>query len=174
MSDAAVGSISHILKTAFQDVYKEKETRNKAQEARALLHNKQQNDDNNNDETIQIDENAIENYYSEVEKTNLNDDYKLQLNNKKQQIEYELSKKIDDAKELANYLYQEKALAEEYEEIEEDDLKRQGVILGQHIPSLPTKLHVDRDMIDKYGDYSQNLVISNETYKNQESLEFKT
>jgi hypothetical protein len=85
MSDAAVGSISHILKTAFQDVYKEKETRNKAQEARALLHNKQQNDDNNNDETIQIDENAIENYYesSQFVKIFKKKRYKLQSCKKK-------------------------------------------------------------------------------------------
>ena len=163
MSDAAVGSISHILKTAFQDVYKENDKRNKAIEARASLSlesNEPTLDENGN--PIPIDENAIENYYTKVEKTNLNEDYKLQLENKKQQLEYELLKKTEDAKELANYLSQEKALAEEQEEIEEDDLKRQGVILGQHIPSLPTKLHVDRDMIDKYGDYSQNLVIAND------------
>lgn len=169
MSDAAVGSISHILKTAFQDVYKENDKRQKAIEARAALGTQdniqQELDENGEPIPITIDENAIENYYTEVEKTNLNNDYKLQLDNKKQQIEYELSKKLEDAKELANYLYEEKAIAEELEVNEEDELKRQGVILGQHIPSLPTKLHVDRNMIDRYGDYSQNLVIANDLVK---------
>ena len=34
MSDAAVGSISHILKTAFKDVYEEPNKRERAKEAR--------------------------------------------------------------------------------------------------------------------------------------------
>ncbi len=80
MSDAAVGSISHILKTAFKDAYQEKEKRIKAKEAReALIGEENKKEVDENGIPIQIDENSIENYYTEVEKVNLNENIKLQL-----------------------------------------------------------------------------------------------
>ena len=40
---------------------------------------------------------------------------------------------------------------------EEEDLKRQGVLIGQHIPSLPTKLFLDKAVIARNGPMGHDL-----------------
>lgn len=84
-------------------------------------------------------------------------------------IETEFQNKDKNAKMLMNYLFQRRneALIEETEE--EDVLKKQGVLLGQHIPSLPTKLYLDKTVISQFSAQSlanaSDLVRLNKTNK---------
>jgi hypothetical protein len=45
------------------------------------------------------------------------------------------------------------------------------VLIGQHIPSLPTKLAVERESLEGFGNYSSNLVVAKELVgQNQENF----
>jgi hypothetical protein len=72
-------------------------------------------------------------------------------------ISKEFKDKSTDARELMKYLVEKRNEAQLVEEEDEDDLKRQGILLGQHIPSLPTKLDLDKEIIAQYGRYATSL-----------------
>ena len=72
-------------------------------------------------------------------------------------IQHDFQQKVVDAKEVVHYLYEQRSQAKLEEVLEEEDLKRQGVILGQHIPSLPTKLFLDKTVIARNGSMGQDL-----------------
>lgn len=75
-------------------------------------------------------------------------------------IQAEIAKKNEEASKLLSYLTEQQTLAKLEEEKEEDELKRQGIIVGQHIPSLPSKLNLDPSIIAEYETYASNLLIS--------------
>jgi len=221
MSDAAVGSVSHILKTAFKDVYETSEKTDEAKQARVArdlivaekLRKKEdarriaeeesarraeeeektapaaaaptpgkKGKDKGADKTPppveapvevvekepapeEVDEfadpNHISNFYTPFEKVNLNDANKGLHSNKVTGIEANLVQSVQEAKELSAYLVKQRIAAWEKEEDEQDSLKKQGILVGQHIPSLPSKLALDEDlMANEYGTYSSNLVIA--------------
>ena len=44
----------------------------------------------------------------------------------------------------------------------EEMLKKQGVMLGQHIPSLPAKLDVSQEVLGTYGNFKEGLIVARE------------
>ena len=162
MSDSGVGAIGHVLKTAFKDTFSEDELRKKAAELRL----KQAEGVTSAD-----DDATLADYYTSFEKMDLYDEFKDVLKQKSSQIESDLVNQSEEASQLIFYMAEEKKKAKALEELEEDDLKRQGVLIGQHIPSLPTKLAVERESLEGYGNYSSNLVVAKELVgQNQENF----
>lgn len=224
MSDAAVGSVSHILKTAFKDVYESNEKADEAKKARAArdlivaekLRKKEEarriaeeenarraeeeeaaaaatkkpvaaakggKEDKHAKAVAEVEEekkdsevkqepepeepneyddpNHVANYYTSFEKVTLNGVNQNLHSAKVTAIESNLVRSVEEAKELSAYLVKQRIEAWEKEEEEQDHLKKQGILVGQHIPSLPSKLALDEDlMTHKYGTYSSNLVIA--------------
>jgi len=206
---AAVGSIAHILHTAFKDAYEEKAKKVEAakarieREARRLQREREAElkaaDDEKlaaiaaapppkaapvakgkgkqpehepepardpepvsvKDSDVPLDEDLqIADYYSRFETLSLSDKNKSSAEDRKLLVESDLIRRQEQARELAKYLHSRKKIANELEIQEKDDLKKQGIMVGQHIPSLPSKLAVDASTISEYGSYSKKLVIA--------------
>lgn len=227
MGDAAVGSISHILKTAFKDVYEDSQKREDASNARLQKKRREeelrieaelnakllleeelqqaetsktakkdtkakpdvkketQNKSGKSDivvesprsvleerdplESSQVESqppsdpsSLIENYYSSFELLKLDDKQKSILSSKSKAIQQSLKHQIETASELSNYLSKQREIALSEELYEEEMLKKQGIMLGQHIPSLKSKLIVDRNQLYEFNNFSDNLIIASE------------
>ena len=108
MADASVGSITHILHTAFKEVYEE---------------------------------------FSKNEE--------LKAQNEPDEVNIK-------AENLIEYLNSQKLKAKTMEQEEEEELKRRGIVIGQHIPSLPTKLDLNPAILKEFGPLSSKLVIAKE------------
>lgn len=212
MSDAAVGSVSHILKTAFKDVYESGDKANEAvnariardlriaekakkreeakkraeeeaelqrqaaEEAAAAAASKAKKGakeppqeaviekppiESDSDSEIDLDDpNDIANYYTRFQKVNLNESNKGIYENKVTEIDSNLVKSVEEAVELSSYLKEQRVIARELETEEEENLKKQGILVGQHIPSLPSKLDIKKSKLEQYGTYSSNLVVA--------------
>ena len=100
---------------------------------------------------------AEEDRFNSVGGVVLDEEIKEILKEKTTVIQHDFQQKVVDAKEVVLYLYEQRSQAKLEELQEEEDLKRQGVILGQHIPSLPTKLFLDKTVIARNGSMGQDL-----------------
>eukprot|EP00603_Paraphysomonas_imperforata_P012272 CAMPEP_0114456490 /NCGR_PEP_ID=MMETSP0104-20121206/3660_1 /TAXON_ID=37642 ORGANISM="Paraphysomonas imperforata, Strain PA2" /NCGR_SAMPLE_ID=MMETSP0104 /ASSEMBLY_ACC=CAM_ASM_000202 /LENGTH=2201 /DNA_ID=CAMNT_0001628979 /DNA_START=70 /DNA_END=6675 /DNA_ORIENTATION=- len=196
MSDAAVGSISHILQTAFKDAYdekknieetakrkklKEKLAAEKAERAaqreerrRQIEEGEIEPDDDEpeeeeDEEPAEEDEEDVQDYHNPVDDIPLCDEYRTTLDGRVQKVDQDIKKKTEDAKDLLSYLGTQRQIAKQLESEEEDMLKKQGVMVGQHIPSLVSKLDVDANVVNNFGEMSTNMIISRELIdKNKE------
>ena len=184
---AAVGSISHILKTAFKDVYDDnnkkeeairrseeiaskKEARRLIKEAEAAAASVAQNgessgltleagEDENKDDDITA---PLITVSSPPRLSNILPNLKADLDRRQQALDDELQVKLSMANRLKEYMLQEKEKAHEAELEEEDNLKKQGIMIGQHIPPLPSKLAVSAEELASYGNFSSNLQVARE------------
>lgn len=77
-----------------------------------------------------------------------------------ERIKADIERKNKEAQSLLNYLSEQQQLAKEEEEREEEDLKKQGVVVGQHIPSLPSRLDLDPTEVAKYETFAGTLLIA--------------
>eukprot|EP01035_Chromulina_nebulosa_P017489 gene17489-23042_t len=116
-------------------------------------------EESNSDEIIDENEN-LRNYYTSFELLNLSDKLRTLYNNKTEAIITDLNNDKERSKKLLIYLDKQHQIAREEEELEEDNLKRQGIIVGQHIPSLQSKLNINEDEVQQYGIYSEDLSIA--------------
>ena len=189
MSEAAVGSISHILQTAFKDAYDEKKKIEetdirksareqvlaaKAEKAALKAERQRQIDegeidpDENEDENPEEENSSEDNqeddtdldYHNPVDDIPLCDEYRSTLKTRVEKVDHVIKKKTEDAKELLSYLGTQRQVAKQQETEEEDMLKKQGVMVGQHIPSLVSKLDVDSNVVNGFGEMSTNMIIS--------------
>ena len=190
MSDAAVGSISHILKTAFKDVYDEENRRNElteqaaAAEAEKAVEAKEDGGEDEAEITEPADppageENEDAGEGEEKNADTLDDEdapeptaepfpeklailphLQEELVARQMAIDEDMSNKSLKAADLATYLEDEKKKAADAEELEEETLKKQGIMVGQHIPPLPSKLNINAGHLQNFGDYSNNLIIA--------------
>lgn len=204
MSDAAVGSVSHILLTAFKDVYEERKLRN-AEEARTIRDERlatqkdstpksasksrenlktpqkaSRNPDEAGSSSLETpaaenessrapedfyedtDEGSPANFYTPFQKIPLNENHQSTLIEKTAEVREVLKENVVKATQLTEYLSQQRELSHELELEEEEALKRRGIMVGQHIPSLPSKLALDRKVLQNFGTYSENLVVAKE------------
>ena len=169
-SDAAVGSISHILKPAFKDVYEESNLKDAAARERQDINNAKdaqrdrraaraaaaaaaleageepvdagagddadEGDEENkdgNDEASLASLHTVEAPPLLPNVPNLYDNLASDLLQRQQSIDDALASKITAATELKEYLVTEKVRAAVEEEEEEEVLKKQGIMVGQHI-----------------------------------------
>eukprot|EP00981_Chlorochromonas_danica_P012830 scaffold5444_cov181-Ochromonas_danica.AAC.11 len=77
-----------------------------------------------------------------------------------QAVYAEVEKKTREAEMLSAYLQEQQQLAHLTEEKEEEDLKRQGIIVGQHIPSLPSRLHLDPQQLSEFENFSSTVLVA--------------
>ena len=103
------------------------------------------------------DDEPEDNRFNSVGGVVLDGDIKEILKEKTAHIQHDFQQQVVDAKEVVQYLYEQRSQAKLEELQEEENLKRQGVILGQHIPSLPTKLFLDKTVIARNGSMGQDL-----------------
>ena len=203
-----VGSISHILKTAFKDTYENEEIKKrefeskkellrlqeiqKAEEAAAAAEvlaaekalaieldkknkkssnkpsgsGKDQSLPNENEEIIKsVDEDTIIEEEKEIVLTSgikLNPEQKKIYEDKLARIDSVYIQQEIDAQQLVHYLHDERSRAKKEENLEEEALKRNGILLGQHIPSLHTKLAIDKSIISKYSTMNKSLANAND------------
>lgn len=69
-------------------------------------------------------------------------------------------KKNEDASQLLDYLNVQRGKARISEEEEEETLKKKGIIIGQHIPSLKTKLQLDEEVLSEFSDFAPTLLVA--------------
>jgi hypothetical protein len=226
MSDAAVGSISHILKTAFKDVYTDYAKREDAAKARediliaqeeerkrkeaeelaaaeaaaadaaankkkggaAAAAAKKQEDAKKKggadpvveappvvepppEPQVLVDPSTlVENYFAPIEKLKLDPQYADMLENKTTTIKAVNTDKRQKAEDLQTYLTQQRETAKHLEELEEEELKRRGIMIGQHIPSLPTKLDIGKERISTQGNFSDNIVVAKDLVESNREM----
>jgi len=204
---AAVGSISHILHTAFHDVYDEFQKKSDAIDAKEKIKSIQLEREIAKERELEILEEAktaaqaakpnnkggkktiepepepiestildkndsgpdilnelavIADFTSDFDKLIINDKNRDILNSKKRLIELDLDEKHHKAKNLVNYLTDKKKDAENLELSEINNLKKQGIMVGQHIPPLSSKLHIETSDISNFGIYSNKLLVAKE------------
>ena len=75
-------------------------------------------------------------YKSRFQKLELDSNFKNNYDVRASNIEKEITESKKDANSLADFLVDKREQAHDLEVEEEDKLKRQGIIVGQHIPSL--------------------------------------
>jgi hypothetical protein len=66
------------------------------------------------------------------------------------EIQAEIDRKNNDANGILEYLASQRQKAIAQEEEEEDELKKAGIIIGQHIPSLKSKLELESGVLDEF------------------------
>jgi hypothetical protein len=157
MADAAVGSIAHILKTAFKDIYAEKEAANV----------EETNSSGNNlagPENVEATDPSITQTKPRrrIDQLGLSGESKSELQGRVEGIERSIDVENSKADELVHYLREQREEALRKRGEEEEALKKRGIIVGQHIPALPSQLAVDPDQLSQYGKFSSNLLIARE------------
>lgn len=226
---ASIGSIEHILRTAFKDVYEEKEKRDNARKAREFMKlrlmreeekrirakeaederlrveaeeaakkskdkkgsqakkdmsksksqragalnppspstvsstvpaSESRSEEENEEERVFIE--TFKDYYPSLENMELEEYLKDSYHRGIEDIENNLRNKHTQASELLKYLEEQRIIAKKEEEDEEERLKKQGIIVGQHIPALKSHLIIDRERIESCGNISNNLIIASE------------
>lgn len=182
MTDAAVGSISHILKTAFKDVYEDKRERDE--------YFSSSNKASSESIADQVEEGGVVNFsagdHSRVELSKapkiravdtleLGDHHKHTLAQRAQEISRELEDKNLKADRLVQHLAEQRAIAKKLRIEEEEELKQQGIVIGQHIPPLPSKLDVDPAYLEQFGEFSSNILIARDLVsQNHENMMRRT
>jgi hypothetical protein len=84
----------------------------------------------------------------------------ISLERKIELINEEVTRKNNEATSLLEYLSVQRNKAKDLEEEEEEELKKKGIVIGQHIPSLKSKLVLDSDRLSEFGDFSSTLLIA--------------
>ncbi len=92
-----------------------------------------------------------------IENPNTSEDL---VSKKIEAINAEIERKNREADQLLHYLTKQQSLAKQEEEQEEDSLKKQGIIVGQHIPSLPSKLNLNPTELAEYETFSTTLLVA--------------
>jgi hypothetical protein len=92
-----------------------------------------------------------------IENPNTSEDL---VSKKIEAINAEIERKNREAEQLLQYLTKQQELAKFEEEQEEDSLKKQGIIVGQHIPSLPSKLNLNPSELAEYETFSSTLLVA--------------
>jgi hypothetical protein len=211
---ASLGSIEHILKTTFKDVYEESEKRINALKARELVKlrlireeerkmaeaerlkaeaeeaakkskdkkGSQLKKDSSKSKSqpavvvppssapdTSIDDEAeakfietYKDYHYNLEHLELEEYLREQMQKGLVDIENDLANKKHQASELLKYLNEQRTIAKQEEEEEEENLKKQGIIVGQHVPALKSHLLIDRDRMKSFGKISNNLIIGSD------------
>lgn len=75
-------------------------------------------------------------------------------------INEEVARKNNEATSLLEYLSVQRNKAKNLEEEEEEELKKKGIVIGQHIPSLKSKLVLDSNKLSEFGDFSSTILIA--------------
>lgn len=104
----------------------------------------------------------IQNFYTDFEKLTLDENLHREMEERFIAIDADFTNRERDAKELNDYFVTQLEKAHQEEELEEENLKKQGIIVGQHIPALKTKLRIERDYIESFKDFSGNLLIASD------------
>ncbi len=118
-----------------------------------------------------INSENIPTYMLPFDSIKLNSKNQSMLESRLSDIQAKSIKTAEAVKELLEYLENERNNASLLEAQEEEHLKKQGIIIGQHIPSLPSKLNIDRDYLTKFGRLSANLIIARELVnQNRENM----
>ena len=76
------------------------------------------------------------------------------------EINEEINKKNEEAGKLLDYLNHRRKVARELEEQEEEELKMKGIIIGQHVPSLKSKLYLEPSTISEFPTFSSSLLVA--------------
>ncbi|CAM9112638.1 unnamed protein product, partial [Ectocarpus fasciculatus] len=188
MTDAAVGSISHILKTAFKDVYEDKRERDEYMSSSAhsvkdpvAVHEEGEGVAGEEAAAGADDASAALSQPSiaapkapkqrAIDTLDLGEHHKQTLAQRAMDISRELEEKNTKADSLVEHLAVQRAAAKEQRIREEEELKKQGIIIGQHIPPLPSKLDVDPAYLEQFGEFSSNLLVARELVsQNRENI----
>lgn len=75
-------------------------------------------------------------------------------------INAKVKSKKDEAVQLLEYLNVQREQARIKENEEEENLKKKGIIIGQHIPSLKSKLELDNNVLEKFDSFSSTLLVA--------------
>lgn len=75
-------------------------------------------------------------------------------------INARVAQKNEEASKLLQYLSKQREVAHVQEEKEEEVLKKKGIIIGQHVPSLKTKLDLDGDVLSEFHTFSSSLLVA--------------
>ena len=75
-------------------------------------------------------------------------------------INAEIRSKNEEAEKLLEYLNVKRKAARELEEKEEQELKLRGIIIGQHIPSIKSKLQIDSSALSEFSSFSSSLLVA--------------
>jgi hypothetical protein len=75
-------------------------------------------------------------------------------------INASVQKKNSEAGALLEYLKLQRETALVTEEVEEERLKKKGIIIGQHIPSLKSQLHLDRERLADFDTFNNTLLVA--------------
>lgn len=121
------------------------------------------------EEIVQDPSLDIKNYFVPIELMQLDDNLKSSLELRLQEIEANVENNKEMAKSLMNYLTSQRNIAKEDELLEEENLKRQGIIVGQHIPTLKSKLRIDKNFTGQFYKFSSNLLIAEELLEQNET-----
>ncbi|CAM9498958.1 unnamed protein product, partial [Hapterophycus canaliculatus] len=73
-------------------------------------------------------------------------------------IEADLRNRQELAKGLKRYTFGQRMEAREHDREEFDALKKQGIIVGAHIPMGPSGLVLDRSAIDAFEGFAASLI----------------
>lgn len=108
----------------------------------------------------EMKEQLLAGYFSRFEQLNLNQELREEFDSRSKTLNADLISMKQSASELLDYLDKQREKARNEEQEEEDDLKRQGIIIGQHIPSIKSRLFMDQEILDGYGPVADNLLIA--------------
>ncbi|KAJ1432684.1 hypothetical protein B484DRAFT_24765 [Ochromonadaceae sp. CCMP2298] len=75
-------------------------------------------------------------------------------------INASVQKKNEEASQLLEYLKVQRETALVTEEMEEERLKKKGIIIGQHIPSLKSQLDLDRERLAHFDTFNSTLLVA--------------
>ena len=75
-------------------------------------------------------------------------------------INAKVKSKKDEAVQLLEYLNVQREQARIKENEEEENLKKKGIIIGQHIPSLKSKLELDNNVLENFDSFSSTLLVA--------------
>ena len=171
MSEAAVGSVSHILKTAFKEIY-EVSVASDSQSgvnvvAEEFASNVPQADnvsESIGESVLPTDDDGSSDKGKELLVPAANElilpHLATAMKERKALIDSDLQFSSLQSSDLSKYMRDEKMEAYLLETTEIDNLKQKGVMVGQHIPSLPSKLSISLEKLGKYAGLSENLGVA--------------
>lgn len=152
----AVGSISHVLKTAFREFFPPP----------PVVLDLVQDEET---EPIEIEavepEEPVEIEAVEPEEPVEPHPYVKAGQERIQKIHQDLEAKHQVAKELLSFLDQCRDEAKEKDEQEALRLQEQGLIVKAHIPIGPSNLKIDREAAGKFGHFGSNLVFARDFFQ---------
>jgi len=120
--------------------------------------------DNNNEDTSEnrLKTNISSQFFNPFDKLYLDESLKDELTQRCQVVEDRADAVRQSAVQVIRYLDIQTSKARLEEEFLEEDLKRKGIIVGQHIPCIKSKLIIDRLVLEDFGPIASNLVIASE------------